>query len=122
MIQRLVDNAGFPDHFLIQQNFDIIYVPSSIAPEMIKVLSHIVQTADLFCGNAGPLAVGIVRPVSEIVEIDRCGFLWREDRKLPLMIEKSKTCPLVHPFKLSNKDHAAIWKVLMDRLLLKCKP
>ena len=114
--KRLVENAGYPDNYLLGANFDIIYVPSAIASELEAILTHIIHQANLFCEVAGPLSVGILRPKTEVIEMNK-GFLWAKGRTLSNMRALASTAHFIHPVKLRKKEHADLWRGLMESQL-----
>lgn len=115
--KRLVKNAGYPENYLVGANFDIIYVPLSIASELEAILTHIIHQANLFCEVAGPLSVGITRPKKEVVEMNR-GFLWAKGRTIANMRALAGTAHFIHPVKLRKKEHADLWRELMETQLM----
>ena len=114
-IEQLKQNAGFPGNFQIIGNFDIIYIPKSLASSMIQVITFITNTTPyLFSEIAGPLAVGIVSHPSQRVLLSDAGSLWDTNRTLSIKREKAKMEHFVHPIKVGKgTGEAKLWQELM---------
>ena len=111
----LVKFVGFPKRFHGNSFGDILYVPQPMASHMVEVLSYIINTTDLFCEIAIPLAVDIVDP--QYVHMDS-GYLMSGNRKNRIVITSTAAkAPFVHPLKLAIRPTADIWRDLMAKQL-----
>ena len=110
---QLTKTAGFPDQFKALAISDIIYIPQTIAPKMEQVLTHIINTAPLFCEVATNLAVNIVAP--DLVYF-RDGYLW-EDKTIEAIDRAAQGAHFVHPVKLGVKQQQDLWIQYMKKQL-----
>ena len=86
-----------------------------MASHMVEVLSYIINTTDLFCEIAIPLAVDIVDP--QYVHMVS-GYLMSGNRKNRIVITSTAAkAPFVHPLKLAIRPTADIWRDLMAKQL-----
>ena len=109
---QLIKSAGFPDHFQAMATSDVIYVPQTIAPKMEQVLTHIIDTAPLFCEVATNLAVNIVAP--DRVDLGY-GYIW-DNRSIEGINRAAQRAHFVHPVKLvGNKQHRDLWIQYMEK-------
>ena len=110
---QLIKTAGFPDQFKVVATSDTIYIPRTMAPKMEQVLTHIIDTAPLFCEVATNLAVSIVAP--DRVHLEN-GYLWG-DRSIEGINRAAQTAHFVHPIKLGVKQHRDLWIQYMEKQL-----
>ena len=108
------------DRLPVRGIFDIVYVPSSLAPKLKKVLTFIVDTGDLFCEIAGPLAVEIVVRQSKRV-ILKYGYLWGEKRSIADIMRTANSASFVHPIKVGKPAERRLWQRLMEKELFSLK-
>ena len=112
---QLIKTAGFPDKFKTMATSDIIYVPRTIATKLELVLSHIINTAKLFCEVATNLAVNIVAPELVLFEY---GYVWGDDRSIEGINRTAQKAHFVHPIKLGGvKEHLDLWIQYMKKQL-----
>ena len=111
----LVKFAGFPKQFHGHSLSDIIYVPQPLASRMFEVLSYIINTTDLFCEIAIPLAVDTVDP--QYVHMV-WGYVQERNRtNRELITSTAAKAHFVHPLKLAIRPTADIWRDLMAKQL-----
>ena len=110
---KLKKYSGFPDNFSVVATSDIIYIPQRVVPEILPVLDHIISHENLFCEIATALAVNVASP--DFVKLEY-GYLWA-DRSIQEIERKSLTAHFVHPIKLSQAEHAAVWVKNMEKQL-----
>ena len=110
---KLKATANFPENFQVHAISDIVYVPTSLVSNMTAVLSHIINTTDLFCEVAIPLAVSLVAP--ERVTLLR-GYMDKV-RSIALVKSMANTKHFIHPLKLSKKEYAELWIEYMETQL-----
>ena len=108
---KAIDN--FPQNFQVHAISDIVYVPTSLVSNMTAVLSHIINTTDLFCEVAIPLAVSLVAP-ERVTLMD--GFMG-EVRSIALAKSMANTKHFIHSLKLSKKEYAELWIEYMEKQL-----
>ena len=105
---------GFPSNFETHAPSDIYFIPRSLVPRLVKVISFMVKATDhLFCEVALPLSVGIITQPSER-QVLFSGYLWGNQRTLPIKEDRAKVAHFVHPLKLSDKKDLKLWKNLME--------
>ena len=110
---QLTKTAGFPDQFKVVATSDTIYIPQTMAPKMVQVLTHIIDTAPLFCEVATNLAVSIVAP--DRVHLEN-GYLWG-DRGIEGIKRAAQRAHFVHPIKLGIKHYRDLWIQYMEKQL-----
>ena len=108
------------DRLPVRGIFDIVYVPSSLTTKLKKVLTFIIETGDLFCEIAGPLAVEIVVRQSERV-ILKYGYLWGRKRSIADIVNTARKASFVHPIKLGIPAEGRLWQRLMEKQLFSLK-
>ena len=116
-VEALKINAGFPDRYEMVSTSDIYYIPASIAPNMIEVITFIVNTTNLFSEVATPLVVGIVTHPS-VREVFSYGYLWGINRTLHKKVAIAEMAHFIHPLKLSRIEDFQLWTRLMNTQLM----
>ena len=112
----LVKYTGFPKQFHGHSLSDILYVPQPLALHMVEVLSYIINTTNLFCEIAIPLAVDIVEP--QYVHMV-WGYMQERNRtNRALITSTAAKAHFVHPLKLGVRPTADIWRDFMAMQLM----
>ena len=114
-LEQLKETAGFPDHFKARATSDIVFIPRTFKANLTEALDFIINNSILFCEVATCLAVNIAAPNEYIFLED--GYLWGGGRSRANMEKKAKTTQFLHPIKLLNEEHRALWIKYMENQL-----